>query len=77
VWRIGASVEAAVTEAEGGQADYTFDPQPPDRLNEVQTRFASQLHVTLNDVTERSPLSLDGRGDPVWDIRPLRKAATL
>jgi peptide/nickel transport system substrate-binding protein len=51
VWRIGAIVEAAVTAVKPGQADYTLDPPPPDRLNEVRTRFPSQLHVTLDDVT--------------------------
>lgn len=51
VWRIGASVEVAVTAVEHGRADYTLDPPPPDRLNELQTRFASQLNVNPNDVT--------------------------
>jgi peptide/nickel transport system substrate-binding protein len=51
VWRIGARTERAVTAVERGRADYTFDPPPADRLNEVQTRFASQLNVNPNDVT--------------------------
>jgi peptide/nickel transport system substrate-binding protein len=67
VWRIGASVEAAVTAVERGQADYTLDPPPPDRLNEVQTRFASQLHVTLDDVT--IALGLNTRVAPFNDVR--------
>jgi YVTN family beta-propeller protein len=67
VWRIGASVEAAVTAVERGQADYTLDPPPPDRLNEVQTRFASQLHVTLDDVT--IALGLDTMVAPFNDVR--------
>jgi YVTN family beta-propeller protein len=51
VWRIGASVESAVTAVEQGRADYTLDPPPADRLNELETRFASQLNVNPNDVT--------------------------
>ena len=51
VWRIGASPEAAVTAVEQGRADYTLDPPPADRLNEVQTRFASQLHINPSDLT--------------------------
>ena len=38
VWRIGGSVEAAVTAVERGAADYTLDPPPPDRLQEVADR---------------------------------------
>jgi len=70
VWRIGASVEAAVTAVERGQADYTLPPPPPDRLNEVQTRFASQLHVTLDDVT--IALGLNTRVAPFNDVRVRR-----
>jgi YVTN family beta-propeller protein len=67
VWRIGTSVEAAVTAVERGRADYTLDPPPPGRLNEVQTRFASQLHVTLDDVT--IALGLNTRVAPFNDVR--------
>jgi YVTN family beta-propeller protein len=70
VWRIGASVETAVTEVERRQADYTLDGPPPDRLNEVQTRFASQLHVTLDDVV--IGLGLNTRVAPFDDIRVRR-----
>jgi peptide/nickel transport system substrate-binding protein len=69
-WRIGASVEAAVTAVEHGQADYTLDPTPPDRLKEVQTRFASQLHVTLDDVT--IALGLNTTVAPFNDVRVRR-----
>lgn len=59
VWRIGAGTEAAVTSVEQGTADYTIDPPPADRLAEVQTRFASQLHVEPNDVTIEIGLNTD------------------
>ena len=70
VWRIGASVEAAVTAVERGGADYTLDPPPADRLGEVQTRFASQLHVNPNDVTV--VMGLNTRVAPFTDLRVRR-----
>jgi YVTN family beta-propeller protein len=51
VWRLGVSPQAATTMIEHGAADYSIDPPPADRLSEVQSRFASQLHVEPNDVT--------------------------
>jgi YVTN family beta-propeller protein len=65
VWRIGAGVEAATTAVEQGRADYTLD-LPADRLDEVQTRFTSQLHVNTNDETLN--LSLNDRTAPFNDI---------
>ena len=41
----GLTVEAAVTAVQNGQADWIFDPPPADRLNEIGTKFASQVHV--------------------------------
>ena len=70
VWRIGASTEAAITTVEHGAADYTIDPPPADRLNEVQTRFASQLHVEPNDVTIE--MGLNTRVAPFTDVRVRR-----
>jgi peptide/nickel transport system substrate-binding protein len=51
VWRIGASPSAEVTAVERGSADYALDPPPADRMSEVQTRYAGQLHVNPNDST--------------------------
>jgi YVTN family beta-propeller protein len=51
VWRTGASPAAAVTAVEHAKANFALDPPPADRLGEVQTRFAGQLHVNPNDVT--------------------------
>jgi YVTN family beta-propeller protein len=70
VWRIGASVHAAVTSVEDGAADYTIDPPPANRLNEVQTRFASQLHVEPNDVTIE--MGLNTNVAPFTDVRVRR-----
>jgi peptide/nickel transport system substrate-binding protein len=41
----GLSVEAEVTAVQNDQADWVFDPPPADRLNELGTKYASQVHV--------------------------------
>jgi peptide/nickel transport system substrate-binding protein len=70
VWLLGGSGEAAVTAVERGTADYTFDSVPPNRLQEVQTQFASQLNVNPNPVTDS--LFLNTRLAPFNDIRVRR-----
>jgi peptide/nickel transport system substrate-binding protein len=45
-YQFGLTVEAAVTAVENGQADWVFDPPPADRLNEMGTKYASQVHVS-------------------------------
>ncbi|MDE3008034.1 MAG: ABC transporter substrate-binding protein [Acidobacteriota bacterium] len=41
----GNTVESEVTQVENGQANWVFDPLPSDRLSELSTKYASQLHV--------------------------------
>jgi peptide/nickel transport system substrate-binding protein len=41
----GLTVEAQVTAVENGQADWTYENVPADRLGEIGTKFASQVHV--------------------------------
>ena len=45
VYRFGLTVEAEVTAVENGQADWMFDQPPTDRLGEIGTRYAKQVHV--------------------------------
>jgi peptide/nickel transport system substrate-binding protein len=45
VQRFGQGVEAEVTQVERGQADWVADEVPADRLTELVSRFASQVHV--------------------------------
>jgi peptide/nickel transport system substrate-binding protein len=45
IQKFGLSVEAEVTQVENGQADWVFDQVPSDRLNELSTKFANQVHV--------------------------------
>jgi peptide/nickel transport system substrate-binding protein len=46
VERFGLGVEAEVTQVESGQADWVVDDVPGDRLQELASRFAPQLHVS-------------------------------
>jgi len=41
----GNTVESEVTAVENGQGDFVFDPLPSDRLQQLSTKYASQLHV--------------------------------
>jgi peptide/nickel transport system substrate-binding protein len=41
----GNTVESEVTAVENGQADWVFDALPTDRLQQLSTTYASQLHV--------------------------------
>jgi YVTN family beta-propeller protein len=70
IWRLGASPEAAVSAVERGQADYTLDPPPADRLPEVETRFAGQLNVNPTD--ELIFMGLNTRVRPFTDLRVRR-----
>ncbi|MFI7701275.1 ABC transporter substrate-binding protein [Nonomuraea sp. NPDC049480] len=45
-YSFGLTVEAAVTAVQNGQADWVFDPPPADRLNELGTTYADQVHVS-------------------------------
>jgi peptide/nickel transport system substrate-binding protein len=44
--KFGLSVEAEVTAVENNQADWMFDTLPADRLNEVGTKYASQVYIS-------------------------------
>ena len=41
----GLPVESQITEIENGQADWTLEAPPADRLTELGTKYASQVHV--------------------------------
>ncbi|HYB28103.1 MAG TPA: BTAD domain-containing putative transcriptional regulator [Solirubrobacteraceae bacterium] len=67
VFRRTLSPEAEITDVENGSADYEYDGVPPDRLAEVQTRFASQLYV--NPSVGMDGLILNTRVAPFNDVR--------
>ena len=70
VYRLAANPEAEITAIERGSADFAFDGVPPDRINELQTRFASQLYVSRMAATDE--LVLNTRIAPFNDIRVRR-----
>ena len=65
-----ASPEAEVTAIERGTADNGWDGVPPDRLHEVQTRFASRLYVNPEIAIEA--LILNTHVAPFNDLRVRR-----
>jgi YVTN family beta-propeller protein len=74
VWRFGVSPDAAVTAVERGSADwglYTFPFSPPgNRLEEIRTQHAGQVHV--NPLPETELFALHTRVAPFDDIRVRR-----
>jgi peptide/nickel transport system substrate-binding protein len=45
VYRFGMTEEAAINAIQNGQVDWMFDTPPADRLPELGTKYASQVHV--------------------------------
>ena len=41
----GLTIEAQITAIENGQADWTLEAPPADRLGEIGTKYADQVHV--------------------------------
>jgi peptide/nickel transport system substrate-binding protein len=41
----GLTVEAQITAIQNGQADWTLEQPPADRLGEIGTKYASQVHI--------------------------------
>jgi YVTN family beta-propeller protein len=67
VVKIGARPSAELTAVERGSADYTVDGPPAVRLGEVETRFASQLHIDPSDDVDQ--LVLNTRVAPFNDLK--------
>lgn len=70
----GLTEEAAVTAIQNGQADWMFDPPPPDRLAELGTKYASQ--VSLHPLTAMWYAPMNTNLAPFDDVR-VRKAVNL
>jgi peptide/nickel transport system substrate-binding protein len=70
VYRLVASSAAELGPVERGSADYALDGVAPDRLAEVQTRFASRLYVNPNPNVDA--LVLNTRVAPFNDVRVRR-----
>jgi peptide/nickel transport system substrate-binding protein len=70
----GLTEEAAVTAIQNGQADWMFDPPPPDRLAELGTKYASQ--VSLHPLTAMWYAPMNTNLAPFDDVR-VRQAVNL
>jgi peptide/nickel transport system substrate-binding protein len=57
--KFGLPVESEVTAVENGQADWIFDPIPADRLSEISTRYASQVHVHTLTADWYAPMNVN------------------
>ena len=74
LYEFGLEDEAEVTQVENGQADWLFDTPPMDRLQELGTRYAGQVHVNPADAIWYAPLNT--RLLPFSDVR-VRRAVNL
>jgi peptide/nickel transport system substrate-binding protein len=70
VQKFGLSVEAEVTQVENGSADWIYDPVPSDRLNELSTKYASQIHV--DPLTSTYYFALNTRVPPFDNVQVRR-----
>lgn len=55
----GLPVESEVTAVENGQADWIFDPIPADRLSQISTKYASQVHVHTLTADWYAPMNVN------------------
>src|SRR5204863_4712338 len=51
VWRFGLSPSAETAAVERGRADIMVDSPPPERLQEIATRFPAQAHPYVEPAT--------------------------
>lgn len=55
----GLQEEAAITAIQNGQADWMFDPPPADRLGEIGSKNANQVHVTPLTAIWYAPMNVN------------------
>jgi peptide/nickel transport system substrate-binding protein len=55
----GLTDEAAITAVQNGEADYSFDQPPSDRLVELGTQFADQLHINSLTAWWYAPMNVN------------------
>jgi peptide/nickel transport system substrate-binding protein len=58
-YEFGLTEEAAITAIQNGQADWMFDPPPADRLAEIGTKNADQVHVNPLTAVWYAPLNVN------------------
>jgi peptide/nickel transport system substrate-binding protein len=55
----GLTVEAQITAIQNGQADWTLEAPPADRLNELGTKYAKQTHVETLTAFWYAPMNVN------------------
>jgi peptide/nickel transport system substrate-binding protein len=55
----GLTDEAEINAIENGEADWTLDPPPPDRLVEIGTKYKDQVHVNTLTAWWYAPLNVN------------------
>jgi peptide/nickel transport system substrate-binding protein len=55
----GMTVESEVTAVENNQADWVFDTLPADRLQQLSTKYASQIHVNSLTAIWYAPMNVN------------------
>ncbi len=58
-YTFGLTVEAQITQIENNQADWTLESPPADRLNEMGTKYASQVHINTQTADWYVPLNVN------------------
>ena len=73
-YEFGLDEEAAITAIENGQADWTFDQPPFDRLPELGARYAGLAHLHRTDAIWFVALNVH---EPPFDDERVRRAVAL
>jgi peptide/nickel transport system substrate-binding protein len=70
----GLTVEAQITEIENGTADWTLEQPPADRLNELGTKYAEQVHLNPLTAMWYAPMNVN---IPPFDNLKARQAVNF
>ena len=73
-YRFGLEDEAEVTEVENGQADWMFETPPLDRLGELGSKYAAQVHTSPALAIWFLPMNLH---EPPFDDARVRRAVNM
>jgi len=74
VMKLGLSLSDAVTQIERGQADWSYDAPPADRLGEIGEKYKDQFHI--NQVPQNYHMAINTKVAP-FDKVAVRQALNL
>ena len=58
-YSFGQTVEAQITQIQNGTADWTLESPPADRLNEMGTKYADQVHINTQLANWYLPMNVN------------------